>query len=206
MCIRDRALIPPDSPLAAGFSLRDPATPLGWFSLAAVAAVAMAVAAWARGWMYPDGRPDHPAQRIDPDCGLFRAPVLRAHLTLELRRGRRQHSACGLLLLQLPASRPADAAAYARVMAAISRFGSDMPARLQPDCLAILLPAADGEGVRAFCERLLAACERAGLAVPGLAGVVVGAAGGADAGPVIDRAQAALAEAEAGAGPHLVVL
>ena len=91
-------------------------------------------------------------------------------------------------------------------MSAISRLGSDMPARLQPGCLAILLPAADGAGVRAYCERLLAACGEARLPPPGIAAVVVSAAGGTEAEQVIERAQAALAEADSAAGPHLVAL
>lgn len=206
MFLAERALIPPRSPLAAGFSLHDPAAPLGWISLAAVAAGALAVAARVRSWMYPDGRPDHPAQRIDPDCGLFRPPALLARLRLELRRGVRQRSACSLLLIKLPADNVADAAAYGREMSAISRLGSDMPARLQPGCLAILLPAADGAGVRAYCERLLAACGEARLPPPGIAAVVVSAAGGTEAEQVIERAQAALAEADSAAGPHLVAL
>lgn len=199
------AILPPRSPLAAAFSLHHTSAPLGWITLGVVAIAAVAMAAWVRRWTYPGARPDHPGQRIDPETGLFRAQAVLARVRLELRRSARLHSSCSLVVLGLPAAGANDVA-YARVIVATSRLGSDMPARLEPGCVAIMLAAVDGGGAQAYCRRLAAAFESRGLATPHFAGVVVGPASAASAEEVVERARAALGSATAGAEACLVAL
>ena len=203
--LADAALIHPQGALSAALASS------GWLAdliRLAVVALAVSMALWARRWMYPVAAPHHPARRVDPDTGLFRAAFLRDRLQRELRRAHRQGSAATLLLMDFRESRDASSEAereraYAAFLLRSIRIGSDTPARYAPGLIAVLLPAADAEAADAFCGRLVARCSDDGLMVPRIGGAV--AEGGAvDSAGLIDRVESALLEAPAGGAPRLV--
>lgn len=205
--LADAALIHPDGPLAAAFR---PEGVLYAPSLLALCAIALAAALWARGWMVPKTLADHPAQRVDPDTGLFRTAFLQQRMQRELRRGRRQNSASTLLLLDVGAERGALSEVererpYAETLLRTIRLSSDTPAHYAPGRLAVLMPAADGAAARALCQRLVGAIQEGGLRVPRIGGAVVDSATG-DAARLARAAEKALLDAPEGGAPHLVRL
>lgn len=205
--LADAALIHPDGPLAAAFQ---PQGLLYVPALLALSFIALAAALWARGWMVPKSHAEHPAQRVDPDTGLFRPAFLQQRLQRELRRGRRQNSASTLLLLDISAEHGVHPAVdrgrpYAETLLRTIRLSSDTPAHYGPGQLAVLMPAADDAAARALCQRLVGAIQAGGLRVPRIAGAVVDSAT-ADAARLARAAENALLDAPEGGAPHLVRL
>lgn len=205
--LAEAAVIHPDGPLAPAFR---PEGPLHGPALVALLALGLGVALWARGWMASKSVSDHPAQRVDPDTGLFRAAFLHERLQREMRRARRQNSASTLLILDVGDGRGAASEAerarpYAEMLMRNIRLSSDTPAHYRPGCLAVLMPAADGAAAQALCQRLVAAMQEAGLRIPRIGGAVVESAT-VDAARLAAAAESALLEAPEGGALHLVRL
>ncbi|MHA7834710.1 MAG: GGDEF domain-containing protein, partial [Algiphilus sp.] len=169
------AVIHPQGALATAFAPGGLLFGLSWLALFAVA---LAVGLWGRGRWAEATADEHPARRVDPDTGLFRAAFLQQRLQRELRRGRRQQSAATLLMLDVDEGRGGVSEAdrvrpYADHVLATIRLQSDTPAHYAAGRIALLMPATDGAAAQAFSQRLVGTLQDAGLRLPKIAGAVV---------------------------------
>lgn len=201
------AIIHPEGALASAFA---PGGLLFGLSWVALFAVALAIALWGRSGWADATADEHPARRVDPDTGLFRAAFLQQRLHRELRRGRRQQSPAALLMIDVDEGRGAVSEAdrmrpYADHLLATIRLQSDTPAHYAAGRVALLMPATDGAATQAFCQRLVGSLQDAGLRLPKMAGAVVESAA-VDALQWVTAAEGALRQAPEGGALQLVRL
>jgi GGDEF domain-containing protein len=161
-------LLHPRGPLAAAFQYRGPLTPIGAVTLAGVMVASAALALALRQRLYPGDGTLTPAQRIDPETGLFCRAFLEQRMRAELGRTRRQGGSDALLLLGLDGAAAAAPSAQALRAAAQAMIGrvrlrSDTPAHYAPAVLGVLLPACDANGARSVALRIAGQLEGSGL-------------------------------------------
>jgi GGDEF domain-containing protein len=161
-------LLHPRGPLAAAFQYRGPLMPMGAVTLAGVMVASAALALVLRQRLYPATGTLTPAQRIDPETGLFCRAFLEQRMLAELGRTRRQGGSDALLLLGMDdtaASTPTAQAlrAAAQILIGQVRLRSDTPAHYAPAVLAVLLPACDANGARSVALRIAGRLESLGL-------------------------------------------
>ncbi|GEM_PF-3458840 len=159
------AVINPRGPLGAHFAYAPYLTPWGLGALLFVLAISVLLAARLRAWLYPAEPSLSPAQRIDPDTGLYRRAFLDSRLQKELGRIRRQGGSAALLLIAMDAQETAGEKRVrdaAQALRGLVRAGSDTPVVYRQGVLAVLLPAADTEGANSAARRIVKGLSNAG--------------------------------------------